>query len=693
MNIFQLPSGISFLAFAVLGVYVFLKNKRHPVNLFFALGMGFLALMEFGNFMTLVYFGSEAGLFWKRVSLAGACFIPLSWLAFSFCFGTKEPWRLVSQFKILFIGVGAISLFFAGFAFSGLFAAPTDSPAVLRLGGIGKAFYSFLLLAAVTIVAKLEHTIRQSAGDQRIKIRSLLLGVGGLFFFLIFSASESLLFSRIYLGLLPVGSSVFIICAAVIAFSVVRHKLMDVNFYMSRFVIYNSVTILVVGAYLLVVGLVTQLIRWFDLFPGYHLEILVLFLAILFLLGLFLSDRVRWKARMFINRHFYRSRYDYRKEWLKFSEGLSSILNVNDLVLPIGNMLKDTVGVKGVSLWVADTRAEKLTLAGPNSTGEKYEMKIAQEFLDELAEKKEPFPIEAPWARGFARENADIIKALQTSLAVPMVSGTELIGLILLGNKTTGEPFLGEDIDLLRSVGAQIGGAIVNARLSQELIGAKEMEMFHRLSSFVMHDLKNLVSSLTLLAQNAAEHMGNPQFQKDALDTVRASIYKMDALISRLSNNTVEITPNLEKVNLNEVVTEAVNRMGQAGRTSKAELQTDLGDIPGISADRDQIEKVVSNLLINAFEALEQGGRIAIKTETDADRVILSVSDNGPGMPPEFIEAELFKPFKSTKKKGLGVGLYQCKSIVEAHGGRIEVESQEGKGSTFRVILPVRRGA
>jgi putative PEP-CTERM system histidine kinase len=478
------------------------------------------------------------------------------------------------------------------------------------------------------------------------------------------------------------------VCTAVIAFSVVRHKLMDVNFYMSRFVFYNSLTILVVGAYLLVVGLATQLIRSFDLLPGYHLEILVLFLAILFLLALFLSDRVRWKARLFINRHFYRSRYDYRKEWLKFSEGLSSILNVNDLVVPIGNMLKDSVAVEGVSLWIADATAEKLTLAGPGSTGEKHEMKTGQGLLDEFVEKKEPFLIEAPWARGFAQENAEVIKALQASLVVPMVSATELIGLILLGKKTTGEPFLGEDIDLLRSVGAQIAGAIVNARLTQELVEAKEMEMFHRLSSFVMHDLKNLVSSLTLLAQNAAEHMGNPQFQKDALGTVRASIYKMDTLISRLSDNTVDMTPDLEQVNLNEVVSEVASRMGQAGRTSKAELQTDLGDIPSIAADRDQIEKVVSNLLINAFEALDQGGSIAIKTETDADNVIVSVSDNGPGMSPEFIKTELFKPFKSTKKKGLGVGLYQCKSIVEAHGGRIEVESQEGKGSTFRVILP-----
>ena len=212
--------------------------------------------------------------------------------------------------------------------------------------------------------------------------------------------------------------------------------------------------------------------------------------------------------------------------------------------------------------------------------------------------------------------------------------------------------------------------------------------MFHRLSSFVLNDLKNLVSSLSLIVQNAAEHMSNPQFQQDSIETVGKSVDKMDALITRLSNNTVEMRPNLKETDLNEVVSEVAGRMGQKGWNDKANLQTDLGDIPSMLADPEQIEKVVGNLLVNAFESLDDGGSITIKTEANEDNVILSVSDNGPGMSPEFVEKALFKPFTSTKKKGLGIGLYQCKTIVEAHHGRIEVESQEGKGSTFRVILP-----
>jgi len=320
---------------------------------------------------------------------------------------------------------------------------------------------------------------------------------------------------------------------------------MDVSFYMSRFVIYNSLTILVVGGYLILIGLVTQLVRSFDLVPGYHLEILFLFAAILFLLVLFLSDRIRWKAKMLINRHFYRSRYDYREEWLKFSERLSLKLDINDLVSPIVNMLQDSVGVKGVSLWLGDTTTGKLTLAGPDSSGEKGQVKMDQRSLNLLVEKKTPFSLEAPWARSFFLDNSEILNRFQASLVVPMVSGRELIGLILLGRKTTGEAFLSDDIDLLRSAGAQIASALVNAKLSQELIETKEMEMFHRLSSFVLHDLKNLVSSLSLIAQNAAEHMGNPQFQQDSIETIGRSVERMGALITRCANNTGELRPKL----------------------------------------------------------------------------------------------------------------------------------------------------
>ena len=141
------------------------------------------------------------------------------------------------------------------------------------------------------------------------------------------------------------------------------------------------------------------------------------------------------------------------------------------------------------------------------------------------------------------------------------------------------------------------------------------MEMFHRLSSFVLHHLKNLVSSLSLIVQNAAEHISNPQFQQDALEAVGRSVGKMEALIAKLSNNPGDLRPDLQETDLNKVASEIAGRMDQKGWNDKVNVQTDLGDIPNVLADGEQIEKVVGNLLLNAFEALDDGGSITIKTE------------------------------------------------------------------------------
>jgi hypothetical protein len=687
MTILYLPTLISFLAFLVLGAYVFLRDRSQRLNMFFALAMGSLALMEFGNFMVLIHMGSGFAVFWKRISFLGECLVPGTWLMFSLTFARREPWYQSKEWKTVMIGIGAASTVFLASIRSDLFVSPGSSSASLFVGGIGRAFYIFSLMVSIGIVASLEHGVRQLKGAQRERIGSFTIGLGGLFAFMIYLASQTLLFSKIKLAMTPVNSLVFIICSIVLAFSVVRHKLMNVNLYMSRFVVYNSLTLLVVGGYLVFVGLVSQVVRSFNLLPEYPLEILFFFVAILIFVSLFLSDRIRWKARVFINRHFYRSRFDYRGEWLRFSEGLSLKLDIEDLAHTMVAMVRDSIGVERASLWLYEEETGYLSLVDSPVSGEPTQLNTDQKFLRVLLQKKTPFPMDVSWARAFVSENSQILEKLQPALLVPLVSGKEMVGVVLLGKKTTGEGFLADDMDLLRSAAAQMSSAIMNARLSEQLIKAKEREVFHRLSSFVMHDLKNLVSTLSLVVENAGQHMANPEFQRDAFKTVESSTRKMEALIARLSNNAAPVKPTFEKVDLNESVSQTLGRMGQNG-LSRRSVEVDLGQIPRVLADRDQIEKVIVNLVLNAFDAVDTGGLITIKTEANEDKVILSVADNGCGMSPDYIQTSLFRPFNSTKKKGLGIGLHQCKTIVEGHRGSIAVESKEGKGSTFRVILP-----
>lgn len=393
---------------------------------------------------------------------------------------------------------------------------------------------------------------------------------------------------------------------------------------------------------------------------------------------------------MLVNRHFYRSRYDYREEWLKFSESLSLKLDIHKLALTTLNRLRDVLGVNVASLWLWDEDTKKLRLLGASSLEDDSYLNVDQKFQGILMEKRAPFSTDISWAQDFFIENSKVLERHEPALLVPLISGKELAGMILLGKKTMGKGFLGEDIDLLRSAAVQIAGTIVNARLSEELIRVKELEVFHRFSSFVLHDLKNLVSSLSLVVQNAGEHMSNPEFQKDALKAVQKSVEKMEALIARLSNSAALEKGKFVKADLNQLVSEVVSRVGQNDTKNKT-VRVDFENIPKVFFDPEQMEKVVVNLLLNAFEAMDDGGTVKVETKVHDGRVILSVSDNGPGMPPEFVGNNLFRPFQSTKKKGLGIGLYQCKSIVEAHQGKIEVETEEGDGSTFRIVLPAAK--
>jgi len=181
--------------------------------------------------------------------------------------------------------------------------------------------------------------------------------------------------------------------------------------------------------------------------------------------------------------------------------------------------------------------------------------------------------------------------------------------------------------------------------------------------------------------------MDNPEFRNDALYTIEQSVSKINTMSSRLSllSQNLEISPQLTDVN--DLIRETVSRIEGYICSS---ISQDLQDLPPIPMDRDQFQKALENLLMNAHEATGDEGQITVITNNRGTWAEIAICDNGCGMSREFINMHLFRPFQTTKKKGMGIGLFHCKTIVEAHSGKIEVESEEGKGTTFRVLLPMK---
>jgi putative PEP-CTERM system histidine kinase len=268
---------------------------------------------------------------------------------------------------------------------------------------------------------------------------------------------------------------------------------------------------------------------------------------------------------------------------------------------------------------------------------------------------------------------------------VPLAVGQDFLGIITLDEPLTGEPLSVEDLELLRTIGDQTAGAILNHRLFERLAKAKEMEAFQTLSAFFVHDLKNLASTLSLTLQNLPVHYDNPEFREDTLRLISRSVDRIKDMCGQLSQLDGKLELRLREADLNELVATTLDTLKG---TLQATLNRDLRPIPKFPMDSEQMQKVLTNLLLNAGEASPEGGDIRVTTSKEGNMVVLEVSDEGSGMSREFMERSLFHPFKTTKKRGLGIGLYHSKMIVEAHRGRIEVLSEEGRGSTFRVVLP-----
>lgn len=220
----------------------------------------------------------------------------------------------------------------------------------------------------------------------------------------------------------------------------------------------------------------------------------------------------------------------------------------------------------------------------------------------------------------------------------------------------------------------------------------RQFQSFVRLSAVLTHDLKNAIEALSLTVANMERHFDNPEFRVDAMKSLTSCTDNLRSLVARLSNPVVTLSGEHKRptpVDLVPMLRRVISMTAEPA-SGKHEIKIDLPEKLFALVDLERMEKVVENLVINAREAMTKGaGTIGIVAgTTDEGKPFFSVSDTGEGMSPRFINERLFRPFATTKKRGVGLGLYTCREVVVANGGSISVDSREGAGSTFRVVLP-----
>ena len=623
--------------------------------------------------------------FWKQITvIAESCLGPV-WLFYSLLFSrtgklsaVPRTQKIIFPFSLTLIAV-ALLLPVSSFFYSPDFSAEQ----LLFLTTIGFYFYLGIMVTLVLALINLEATLTGASMVSRWKIKLEVLGSGGLLAILIFYYSYGLLYRTLDMQLAPVRSLALIVAVVLIAGSQIRGGT-GVQVVLSRQMAYRSFVLLAIGIYLIFIGLMGEGLKYFGETFQRSALVMVAFLAAIGLLLFIFSEKAKRKLILFLTRNFYKNKHDYRSQWLEFTERLSSAHSNQAVLTAILSVYCDTFGMGSAALFLCDQERKsyfsaaslELDVAGQTFTTD-------DPLIMRLNEERSVLNLCEGYGTEELPEPDNFFCSRRLCFLIPLVSNQLLDGFITLGTRINpDECYTYEDYDLMQTLAQQASSALLNMRLTEELALAKEMEALGRIATFIIHDLKNLVYTISLTLDNARTYISDAEFQQDMLETLGNSVGKMNTLISRL--NTIPDKKGMprEKTDLLQLVRETV------ALVKRCEV-TLFGPSTAVSVtvDRQEIQKIFLNLILNAVEATDGNGPVSVEVGVQ-DSPYVKVIDGGLGISEEFLRTRLFTPFQTTKKNGLGIGLYQCKQIVENHQGRIDVISTVGKGTAFTVWLP-----
>ena len=682
----------------LLGLLFLLRSQRTIADWMFGAGMAVLAAENI--FVGLTASSTFPGTIvqWQTYRIQALSLLPGFWLVFSLSYARGNAREFLIKWRLPLAGAFILPIAI-GTVFRGklLVAVADDSLRAhwtIRLGWAGLALNLFTLIGAILILMNLERTFRAAVGTMRWRIKFMLMGTGLLFTVRLYTSSQAMLFRGIDPSFQVMNSVGVLISALLMLRSIFRSRRFKVDVYPSQFVLQGSLTVLLAGIYLMFIGVFSKIVGYFGGDSTFALKSFVGLVSLVALAVALQSDRLRLSLRRFVSRNFQRPLYDYRTMWQKFNEGTSSRVDQADLCRSLVRLVAEMFEALSVTIWLVDDRRGSLVLAASTSLSESQSRDIGPQPEDSDAvirhfqQHSGPADIEgsrSPWATALRQWHPGEFENGGHRLCIPLISQGEMLGLITVGDRVSGATYSLQDFDMLKCVGDHAAASLLNIQLSQKLLQAKELEAFQTMATFFVHDLKNAASTLNLMLQNLPVHFDDPAFRADALRGISKTVTHMNHLVGRLSSLRNELKIHLVPFDLNAVVTRALEtfEMGSAGT-----LQTELTPLPKISLDQDHLLKVVTNLLINAREAITEPGLVTVTTSQETGWQVLTVTDSGCGMTPDFLRDCLFRPFQTTKKSGLGIGMFQSRMIIEAHRGRITVASELGKGTTFQIFLP-----
>lgn len=465
----------------------------------------------------------------------------------------------------------------------------------------------------------------------------------------------------------------------------------DLRFQPSRSFAFRSFSLAVIGAYLVVMVLIAQAIAYTGSDTAKVVQIGFVMVASATALAVVPSRKLRGWLRVTLTKHLFQHRYDYRAEWLRFNDtigragpespslherAVQAVADVADS--PSGLLLtpRDDGGMTIDARW--NWRGIDVPALAMDAAGMRFfeDSQFIIDLDDLRSGRRQGIPAAASplW----------LLEDPDAWAMVPLLHFERLVGVVILARPPVARMLDWEDFDLLRVIGRQLASYLAE-QTSQDALGeAQRFDEFNRRIAFVMHDIKNLASQLSLLARNAEKHADKPEFRADMILTLRNSTDKLQNLLARLSRYGAQGGAALQEVALDQILRKVAGQF-----TGKHQLVL-LEREPCVArCDPEALEQALVHLVQNAIEAAPDGSLVFLDLREDAAGAHIEVIDNGAGMSPEFIRTRLFKPFHSSKQGGFGIGAFEARELVRSMGGRLDVESREGIGTRFLITLPV----
>lgn len=650
---------------------------------------------------------------WGKLTIALAVLCSIAWACFELAYalegralyfllaGLADQLRYAGWFAFLLVLLNASRARAQGHSQVGLVSVAVllacwgpvallmQALGVACLGDPGRQVLFASMAAPVFALVLLEQVFRNATQDARWGIKPLCLGLAGVFLFDLYLFSQAVLFNHPDEDAISIRAGVHALMVPLLLVSSSRRSDWISKIQLSPKAAFHSASLLMAGVYLLFISAVGYYVRYFGGDWGRALQLGLVVLALIVLMMLAMSGTMRAKLRVFLGKHFFRYRYDYREEWLKFTRALSAKNSPQELGQQVIRGLAEMLESPGGGLWLR-TRGEatfsqtaRWNMAPtvenePNDSG----------LCRYMAEGGKIINLEE--YRSFTRRYGQMkipvwLQDLpQAWLVVPLMVGEELIGFVVLASARTVVEVNWEVHDLLRTAGHQAASYLAQMQATEALLEVRKFDAFNKMSAFVVHDLKNIVTQLSLMLKNAKRLGDNPEFQQDMLLTVENALERMRQLMLQLREGA---TPpgTAFGVNLVEVVKRVQAVASARGRT----LQVAQLEPLKARGHEERLERIIGHVVQNAFDATDVSGTVSIALARDGSRAKVVVTDTGHGMTPEFIRDRLFKPFQTTKQAGMGIGAFESYQYVHELGGKIEVQSEVGQGTTFSLLLPL----